>query len=79
MNTIILTERGAELYTALLVQHDWMTSDQLAKATSKNVLSPHDRELLQRMVENRYVEIREVTVKGIGRPARMFKVVEMEK
>lgn len=79
MSTIILTERGAALYTALLVQHDWMTSEQLAKATFKNVLSPHDRDLLNRMVENQYVEMKEVTVKGIGRPAHMFKVMEIEK
>lgn len=53
-----LTERGRELLAALKAANDFMNRADLARATGKNRLSPHDLELLERMEKDGFIEIR---------------------
>jgi len=54
-----LTYRGKELLEGLRKGGGWMSRIQLARASGKNILSPHDKILLERLIEAGYVEIRE--------------------
>ncbi len=75
MEIVVLTERGAQLYSALFASGEWMTTAQLAEATGKNQLSPHDRDLLERMVEMGYLDRGEERKETFGRPARLYRCV----
>ena len=54
-----LTERGRELLTALKAANGWTSRADLARATGKNRLSPHDFMLLERMEKDGLIEIRQ--------------------
>lgn len=56
-----LTQRGQELLDALRVNGAWMSRAEIARATRKNRISPHDVMLLERLVEAGYVEKRQRT------------------
>ena len=78
MDVVILTERGAELYMALVNApqgEGWLDAVQLAAATGKNLLSPHDRHLLEDMADKGYIERREVKKERLGRPTKQFRVL----
>lgn len=53
------TGRANELLEALRRAGDWMSRADLARATNKNRLSPHDIGLLQRLVDAGLVDIRQ--------------------
>lgn len=51
-----LTERANELLSAIRSHGDWITRAELAAATGKARLSPHDRNLLDELVSNGLIE-----------------------
>lgn len=59
MQVIETTKRGEILLTALRNNGGWMSRAQLAKATGKNQLSPHDWQLLERLIDAGAIEKRE--------------------
>ena len=59
---INLTERARELLTALCKTRQWLDRRQLASATGKKLLSPHDRNLLEELAELELIDVRTVTV-----------------
>jgi DNA-binding IclR family transcriptional regulator len=60
-----LTERAEELLTAIREAGDWVTRSDIAEATGKNRLSPHDRQLLDTLADSGYIE-REERPAGIS-------------
>ena len=77
MDVVILTERGAELFSALLRAEGegWMNMAQLAEKTGKNQLSPHDRSLLKKMAKDGYIEEQEYKPRGFGRAGLQYRVL----
>lgn len=58
--TAELTARARELLDALTkAPGEWVSRAQLARATGKNRLSPHDLALLERMAQGGLIEIRQ--------------------
>lgn len=55
----IVTIRGRELLEVIRSNGDWISRAQLAHATGKSRLSPHDAALLDRMVAAGLIEVRE--------------------
>ena len=64
-----LTLRGAQLLAAVRAHGDWIGRADLARATGKNQLSPHDRLLLDRMHAAGLIEVRETEM---GRTKRVM-------
>lgn len=54
-----VTGRALVLLKALRSNGDWMGRAAIALATGKNRLSPHDIDLLQRLIDAGYVEVQE--------------------
>lgn len=55
--TAEITDRARELLAALKAQDGaWVTRSELARATGKNRLSPHDVDLLERLIEAGLIE-----------------------
>lgn len=55
-----ITERALQLLDALRTDRGvWMTRAELARATGKSRLSPHDVMLLERLIEARLIEKRQ--------------------
>lgn len=76
MNIKILTERGAELYSAIYGRGDWVGTTELAELTGKNWLSPHDRKLLEKMVHSGILEKRIEAKPGLlGRSKFLFRAI----
>lgn len=57
-----LTDRARELLNALCANQEWLDRRQLADATGKKLLSPHDRGLLEELAGLELIEVRTVTV-----------------
>lgn len=53
-----LTERQQQLLDAIRSAGTWVNRADLATATGKNRLSPHDIGLLERLVTDGYIEVR---------------------
>lgn len=54
-----ITGRALQLFAALKSNGGWMDRNQLADATGKRVLSPHDVALIDRLIERGLAEGRE--------------------
>jgi predicted transcriptional regulator len=59
MSADALTDRARELLDALKAADDWTSRAELARATRKNRLSPHDIDLLERMEKDGLIESRQ--------------------
>lgn len=71
-----LTERAYELLTALRMVGGWLSRSQLAKiAGGKKTLSPHDVNLLQRLIDEGFVEIRQRPSRVPGRIAYDYHAI----
>lgn len=55
------TGRGLDLLNAVKAADRWISRAEIAHATGKNRLSPHDINLLERMVNRGLIEVRERT------------------
>jgi len=54
-----LTDRARDLLRAIRVPTGWISRTELAKATGKNRISPHDVQLLERMCASGLIEMRQ--------------------
>ncbi len=73
-----VTERGLQLLKALRKRGDWMSRADLALATGKHRLSPHDLELLNRMIAAGLVERRQRAISTPIAFAFDYRIVRIE-
>jgi len=62
-----VTQRGAQLLAAIRAHGDWIGRAELARATGKNQLSPHDWALLDRLHAAGLIEVRETMMERTKR------------
>lgn len=71
-----VTGRGAQLLAAIREHGDWIGRAELARATGKNQLSPHDWSLLDRMSAAGLIEVRETVMERTKRMMYEYRVKE---
>lgn len=68
------TQREIELFDAVCSYGDWADMRQIAEGSGKHDLSPHDRELLKRLVLAKMIETRMVETAGPRGAKRVYRM-----
>ena len=74
-----LTERGQAMLEIISRGISWTTRQMIADELGKRSLSPHDRELLDRMVESGLIESTKIEVDDAPMSAYGYRVATKKK